>query len=195
MHDNTPNLSARLVRTDRAIEREKLAEQIRAMGGIVPRAKGDDVSEIELTFLRRVVAWETGTCSTHREWLARRGLIFAPPGGLRGPLLTAELGRLLQGLAEARVFLYHTNHLSDAELYAVLWNKVLDESAPDFARTPDDGCHCDLAEAGAGDEGTWLTFYASEEERREWARDFPDIVLPARRFPPHRRDHLLPVRD
>ena len=45
------------------------------------------------------------------------------------------------------------------------------------------------------DERLWLTFPASEKERREHARDFPETVLPPRRRAPFRRDLRLPVRN
>lgn len=193
--DNNDTLQGRLAPAERAIRRAQLEKKIRQLGGVLPKAKSEDVSDLELSFLEHVIAWEEGSFSTHREWLARRGPVFPPPGELHGDRLAAELWRLIKSLAVARVFLYHTNHLSDVELYEVLWSEVLDGDAPDFARTPDDGCHWDLSEARGGDFNVWLTFYATEKERREWVRDFPEAVLPPHRQAPYRRDHRLPVRD
>lgn len=191
------SLEERLARADRAIRRAQLEQKIRELGGLIPESNPDaDVSDIELEFLNHVIAWETGPFSTHCEWLARHGLIFATPEELRGRALKKELWRLIEALAVvARVFLYHTNHLSDAELYARLFHEVLDGDGPDFARTPDDACHWDFADAGSGEETLWLTFYADDQERKEWVQHFPDVVLPPKRRPPYRRDHRLPVRD
>jgi hypothetical protein len=193
-------LDARLAQADRAIRRAQLEEKIRELGGLIGRPAGEreEVSDLELTFLERVIGWETGPFSTHRAWLERHGLGFIPPAELAGPRLKAELWRLIESLAAvARVFLYHTNHLSDAELYHKLWHEVLAGDAPDFARTPDDACHWDLADASGSDESlqTWLTFHATERKRVEWVRDFPDTVLPPRRRAPYRRDHRLPLRS
>ena len=201
MADDHEPLDERLARADREIQRARLEERIRELGGQMWRPGGDETptTEVELAFLNHVMAWETGPFSTHRAWLARHGLVFMPPAELSGRKLKSELWRLIESLAVvARVFLYHTNHLSDAELYAQLWHEVLNSDAPDFARTPDDACHRDLADWSTGDsedERIWLTFHATEKERRQHVLDFPATVLPPRRRAPFRRDHRLPVRD
>lgn len=194
---NEDSIEERLAKADREIQRARLEEQIRERGGIIGRPAGDDqgASEIELSFLNHVLAWENGPFSSHAEWLARHGQVFAPPDELSGQALRRELWRLIEALAMARVFLYHTNHLSNAELYARLWHEVLDAGAPDFARTVDDACHWDFADAGSGGETDWLTYYATARERREWMREFPDQREPAHRRPAHRRDHRLPKRN
>lgn len=189
------SLADRLARADRQIWRERLTEQIRELGGLFSESNQETVSEEELAFLEHVLAWETGPRSTHRAWLARHGWSFMPPAELAGRQIKKELWRLMAALAVARVFLYHTNHLSDAELYHRLWNEVLAGECPDGARTPADACHWDLADAGSGEESPWLRFYASEPERAEWGKDFPDTIMPDRCRPPCRRDHRLPQRD
>lgn len=118
-----------------------------------------------------------------------------PPAELFGRALKRELWRLIEALAVARVFLYHTNHLSDAELYARLWSEVLAGECPDFTRTPDDACHWDFADAGSGEEELWLRYHASPQERRDWKEWFPDAPVLPRERPPYRRDHRLPLRD
>ncbi|HUG11165.1 MAG TPA: hypothetical protein VMM36_09135 [Opitutaceae bacterium] len=191
------DLAARLEEADRAIRRAKLEEEIRQLDGIVMSAASDSdgAPEIVNAFLERVIAWETAPRITHRAWLERHGWSFPAPEAVGGRRLNRELWRLIDALAVARVFLYHTNHLSDAELYARLWRETLEGECPDFARTRDDACHWDFADAGAGDQEIWLAHYAREKERREWKRDFPDMALPPRQRLPHRRDHRLPVRD
>lgn len=192
MTNNDDIIHQQLARAERAVRREELVKKIRELGGDVPDSDGDP-SELELTFLARVVAWETRPCSTHGEWLAQRGYVFDPPEELHGRELKMELWRLIKALAFARVFLENTDHLSDAELYTRLWNEVLDADAPDFARTADDACHWDFADAGAGEEQLWLMYYASEDQRQTWVHEFREVVLPPRKRPPYRRDHRLPV--
>jgi hypothetical protein len=186
-------LVERLAQVDRRIRRDRLREQIRELGGIVGGAEGADVSDVELSFLERVVAWETGPRSSHRAWLTRRGLSFMPPAELEGTGRTKELWRLIRSLAQARVFLVHTNHLSDAELYDRLWHDVLPAECPDCVRTNRDACHWDFADAGAGETELWLKHYASPADRREWSRQFPDTPLPLRQRPPYNRDRTLPT--
>lgn len=193
------SIEERLAKADQEIQRARLEEQIRERGGILGFPAGQENAavspEIEFAFLNHVLAWESGPFSSHAEWRARHGQVFAPPDGLRGQALRRELWRLIEALATARVFLYHTNHLSNAELYARLWHEVLDAGAPDFARTADDACHWDFADAGSDGEADWLTYYATAGERREWMREFPDQRRPARRRPAYRRDHRLPKRS
>jgi hypothetical protein len=190
-------LAARLEEADRAIRRARLEEKISELDGIVISNASDNENAPEFvnTFLERVIAWETAPKITHRAWLERHGWSFPAPEAVRGRRLKRELWRLIGALAVARVFLYHTNHLSDTEFYVRLWRETLEGECPDFARTRDDACHWDFADAGSGDEEVWLTHYATEQEKLEWKRDFPEVVLPPHQRLPHRRDHRLPVRD
>ena len=189
------SLNRRLANADRAILRAQLGRKIHELGGIMSEPVQDEVSDLELEFLNRVIAWETSPFSTHRAWLARQRLVFPPPEDLDGPALERELWRLIEALAVARVFLSHTNHLGDGELYGQLWHEVLEADAPDFARTADDGCHWDFADASGSGEQIWLTYHASDEERQDWKDSFPDVVLPPRLRAPYSRDHRLPIRD
>jgi hypothetical protein len=189
------SLNRRLANADRAILRAQLGRRLQELGGILPEPVGDEVSDMELDFLNRVLAWETSPSSTHGAWLARQRLVFPAPEDLDGATLERELWRLIEALAVARVFLWHTNHLGDAELYSTLWHEVLEGDAPDFVRTPDDGCHWDFADAGGSGEQIWLTYYASEQERQDWKDSFPDVVLPPRQRALHSRDERLPGRD
>lgn len=194
MTNKNQNIDQQVARAERAVRRERLVKQIRELGGYVPDSDTDP-SELELGFLARVVAWETRPFSTHGEWLAQRGQVFDPPDELHGRALKKELWRLIRALALARVFLENTDHISDAELYTRVWNEVLDADAPDFARTPDDACHWDFADAGGSGEQEWLMYYATEEQRRTWAHESRDVVLPPRKCPPFHRDCRLPRRD
>lgn len=190
--DDNDSVEKRLAETDRLIRRDRLRQEIQDLGGLVGGANDEEVSEHELAFLERVVAWETGPRSTHRAWLARHGQNFVPPAELAGPRRGIELGRLIHALAGARVFLCRTDHLSDAELYTRLWSEVLPEECPDAARGPDDAWVWDFADAGSGAEDIWLRFYASPRERKDWRREFPSAPMPERQRPPYHRDHGLP---
>lgn len=116
-----------------------------------------------------------------------------PPAELVGTGLTRELWRLVRSLALARVFLRHTNHMGDAELYDRLWHEVLPAECPDGLRTAGNVCHWDFADAAAGEEELWLKYYASPADRCAWSRQFPDTVLPVRQRPPYYRDRTLPA--
>ena len=75
-----------------------------------------------------------------------------------------------------------------------LWSKVLREP---MALTPDDfqaAWHIQMSGASTDDDGieAYLTYYADEEARREWAKEYPDSPMPERRELPFDRDRHLP---
>jgi hypothetical protein len=178
----------------RWLRRDWLVERLRELGGEVGCSLSGDPSATELEFLEHTLAWETAPQSSNREWLKRQGMEFPPPFACDDARLPDELARLVRALATARVFLYHTDHLTDRELYERLSAEVLPAKCPDGARTEDDGFHWDFA-GGDGDMSLWLQYYAGPTERREWQREFPDGALPPRRRAPFDRDRHLPQRE
>jgi hypothetical protein len=40
-----------------------------------------------------------------------------------------------------------------------------------------------------------MRFYATNEERKRWAADFPDFPMPPKQKPPFDRDWLLPAPE
>jgi hypothetical protein len=177
----------------RVAERDRLLRKICDLGGIASSPMSDQVSDLELGFLHRVIAWEEGPFTTHREWLRRRGQSFPAITEIPPERLSRVLWQLIEALASARVFLMHTDHLSDSSLYVKLTTEVLDGNAPDFARCEDDAYHRDFADPSAGHDQEWLTFYADEHEREEWRSILPETLLPPRQRPAHDRDRLLPT--
>jgi hypothetical protein len=178
---------------DRAARRARLVQQIEALGGFVPMPGPGEVTDLELDFLQRILAAETGPFVSNREWLERQGIVFVPPGELPVGAVGPELWRLLEALAQARVFIGYTDHLSDEELYARLWEEVLPDELPDLPRTDAEGYHWDFSDSG--DPNAWLAYYASDEERERWRTEFPELEIPPRCRPPYARDHRLPQRD
>jgi hypothetical protein len=162
------------------------------MGGIVSESTGH-TSAAELAYFQNVLAWEEGPFVTQRGWFEHRGVEFASPDNLSGVEMEKELWRLIAALAGARVYISYTNHLSDAELYRKLWHEVLADKVPDRARNPMERLHWDFSDAGESDPVAWLSFYASEDERKAWLAQCPGTALPARRQPAFDRDQLLPA--
>jgi len=178
----------------RRLRRDWLVEKIKELGGTVGVSPGEGPPVAELEFLEHVLAWETRPRSSNREWLKRHGLQFLPPFACGDDQLATELPRLIRALATARVFLYHTNHLTDRELYELLCREVLPDECSDDARTERDGFHWDFA-GGGRDVEAWLRYHASPAERREWQQEFPDETLPPRKRAPFDRDRHLPQRE
>jgi hypothetical protein len=61
---------------------------------------------------------------------------------------------------------------------------------------PDSGwnSHIDVSACDEENDGreNYLRYYASEEDRKQWAEDFPDEEIPAHVDPPYDRDCRLP---
>jgi hypothetical protein len=95
-----------------------------------------------------------------------------------------------------RMFLYSTDHLSDRELYEELRHNVLREEGPAMPVNEDSAWHIDLVGSGSEEDSEfYLRYYADEETRQRWAKDWPDDAMPAYETPPYDRDRHLPARD
>jgi hypothetical protein len=116
-----------------------------------------------------------------------------PPDQLDDVRITEKLWEVIHALFLLRVFLGSTNHLSDRELYSELWNDSLHESAVLFPDNTDYSYHIDLCGSGSEEDNfTYMKYYADNERRARWARDWPDDVMPQHEDPPYDRDRLLP---
>ena len=127
------------------------------------------------------------------EELARLGLTFPPSAKLDDEKLSETLWTLIVGLADLRIFLIHTDHLSDRDLYKKLLRELLPSPMPMFLEQENTDCEYDLIGAPVPeDERTWLKYYASELERHFWKCENPGRRLPAAACPKADRDQLLP---
>ena len=107
----------------------------------------------------------------------------------------AALWELIRQLAARRTYLSSTDHLSDRELYAHLVLESLHE-AQKGVDIPGMNCHLDIL-GGCSEEDIELSmrYYADDEYRARWMKDFPDYVMPPKEKPPYDRDRLLPKSD
>ena len=64
---------------------------------------------------------------------------------------------------------------------------------------PDDvdfGCHLDpIGGFSEEDIKIYLKFYADDEIRERWRKDFPEDVIPDKDTPPYDRDRFLPTHE
>lgn len=168
-----------------------LEEQLRSRG--TSFVTGDDFDEeMRESFLQHVLELELAEHKPLRQWLAESG--YVPVIDPQDDRLSTELVRLLDQLAFIGVFVEHTDHLSDRQLYAFLTGREhLDTPTPVVAGT---AMHIDIL-GGCSDEDNmlFLKYYATEEDRARWKSEFPDEELPAREWPPLDRDRHLPKAD
>ncbi len=159
----------------------------------------DDVDDPNDVYEPVEQAEETDLCPelwvSHRRLLQRRGVELPPPDLLPEAELAGTLHEILHALAADRTYLLHTDHLSDRELYEDLWYETLDEALPALSARLAGAGNCIIDMVGSGsdeDLRIYLTYYADEEERLHWRRDWPGGDVPPHRDPPHRRDRTLP---
>jgi hypothetical protein len=127
------------------------------------------------------------------QQLVRKNLPLLPPAEITDETLTPILWELLHHLAWCGFYILHTDHLSDRELYAGLWQRGLRDPAYLPGRNPRSGWFHDFLDSGDDAEmQLWLRYYASDEERARHVEDWPADPLPPREKPPFHRDWRLP---
>lgn len=147
-------------------------------------------------FWEYVVEYETAPKTTHFEQLVATGLALPEPHVLSDEELSSKLWEVIRGLARLRAFLTLTNHLSDRELYTVLWHDVLRYRVPALAISQGGTHHVDLVGSGSDtDTNLYLKYYADQTSRQEWLTQFPESDLPAHESAAHQRDDQLPQPD
>src|SRR3954464_2235856 len=164
---------------DRIEKLKKQAAELSA-GGMVSGFGPGCTPEIQEQFWKNVLAFENAPEVAPFDELLHSGLALPPPDELDDAALLRKLWEIIRGLEDLGVYLEFTNHLSDRQLYAILWSRVLHQPLP---LTPDDGdaaWHMGVSASGGDDDGVdvYLTYYADEDDRRRWADDFPDDQLP-----------------
>lgn len=128
------------------------------------------------------------------ELLRERGTIVRPPGEVAPHEIHEELWKAIEAMAAVGMYLESTDHLSDAQLYAFVWAE-LHEATMLFPDNPASAWHVSPIGGGSeADNEIYLRYYADEETRRRWHKDFGD-VLPEAQPRPYDRDRLLPTQE
>jgi hypothetical protein len=183
---------------DREIRIEKMRRELDEIaGGKMISGNFEAVpSKIEEAFLEQALAYERAEFDTNFNRLVQRGVAMPPAAELDDAALSAKLTEVIRDLWELRCFLQDTDHRSDRELYEWLWSSGLRDDSPDLSAMPDAAWQTSPIGAG-GDDDTqvWLRYYANEEERQRWRRDFPDDPIPVHKPLPFDRDRHLPKRS
>jgi len=139
---------------------------------------------VENDFLASMLAWERAPVLPIYRWFDPE---LRPP---RPPVLSDEdlheiLWDVIHKLHEQRIILDFTDHLSDRELYCVIYRDILPAREKKIELSSNFH-HWDCSHAG-GDPDVWLRYYATEEEREHWAESYRQ-PLPPQLNPQHLRD-------
>jgi hypothetical protein len=170
----------------------KLRQELEKLGGSASSLESMP-ADMEEEFLRQVLEYENAEPISLFRLLENSGLDIPPPDQLDEDALIIKLRAIVERMATLGAYLLHTNHLTDRELYVYLYSDGLREEAVLFPENPSYAYMIDLTGSGSdADNQTYLKYYADEEHRNQWARDWPDDRLPEHEDPPFDRDRFLP---
>src|SRR5262245_8270680 len=131
------------------------------------------LTPVENEFLASMRAWERAPILPICQWF-EPPLILPHPDTLDEARLHALLWDTIHKLFARRIVLDFTDHLSDRDLYCLIFRDILPCSEKKID-SPDNYLHWDCADVG-GDPTTWLRYYATPQERRAWAQDIDESL-------------------
>jgi len=137
----------------------------------------------ENEFLESMLAWERAPVLTIGQWFEPE-LTLPSPETLDDEQLHEVLWQTIHRLYDKRVVLDFTDHLSDRQLYCLVYRDIL-PSPEKKVDLPKNYLHWHCLDS-SDDEETWLRYYASAQERSEWTEQKGD-KLPPSQAPPYPR--------
>lgn len=136
---------------------------------------------------------ESGDWQRPVDKLQSAQIPLLPPAELTDETLTAQLWQLLHNLYCTGFYVLHSDHLSDAELYAELWRRGLRDEALLPGKCRNGGWFHDFVGSGSDEhQAIFLRYHATDEQRERHLRDWPDDPLPPKTPRPFNRDWRLP---
>jgi len=180
----------------RAQEIEELEAKLKAIAGgnaVIGRSE-DFPDELHKRFLASVLAFETAPEEVPFDLLTKSGVSLPPPANVPDGKIHAQLHDVIDAMSLLGMYLQNTDHLSDRELYRLLWEKVLREPTVLMPNVKDLACHIDLVGSGSEEDiRLYLKYYADEDYRGDWHERWPEDELPPHEDPPFNRDRDLPA--
>jgi hypothetical protein len=142
---------------------------------------------VENEYLASMLAWERAPAMPIAQWFSPE-LRLPPPDSLATESLHELLWQTIVQLHSARIVLECTDHLSDLQLYTLIYRDIL-PSCEKKVDLPRNYLHWRCLDDC--DDQTWLRYYASAVERRRWQEEF-DEEPPQTEHPPYPRQ--MPTR-
>ena len=139
---------------------------------------------VENEFLASILAWERAPELPISQWFDPE-LALPNPDALDDAELHEALWDAIHQLYAKRIVLDFTDHLTDRELYRIVFRDIL-PSREKKIDLPKNYLHWNCAEADDEDHQIWLTYYATELERIAWAEE-TGLPLPVAEIPPYPR--------
>ena len=138
----------------------------------------------ENEYLASMLAWERAPVLPISHWFQPE-LRVPPPDTLDDPQLHQLLWYAIEQLYEKQIVLEFTDHLSDRELYRLIYRDILPSLEKKLDR-PHRYIHWHCLDSD-DDPDIWLAYYASDEEREEWAEHTGQVPPPVEPPPFPRR--------
>ena len=136
----------------------------------------------ENEFLAGMLDWEISPAEPIAVWFIPE-LSLSPPDRLSDDELSQALENVIAKFFEKKLILDFTDHLSDRELYTLIYRDILPSREKNL-RQRNGYIHWDCS---CGDDEVWLRFYASDDEREQY-QECTGEFLPPKEVPPHYRD-------
>ncbi len=138
----------------------------------------------ENEFLASMLAWEQAPVLPIYRWFDPE-LRPPRPESLNDEDLHLILWEVAKKLFAERIVLDFTDHLSDRDLYCLIFRDILParEKKLDW---PTNYLHWDCT-GPSSDPEIWLRYYATEEEREDWATTYRQPLPPTALLPQPRR--------
>ncbi len=136
----------------------------------------------ENDFLASMLEWEIAPVEPVYRWFEPE-LRLPGPDSLTEEKLSQLLGEVVEKLFEKKIQLDFTDHLSDRELYTLIYRGILPSREKNLKHR-NSFIHWDCS---AGDSDIWLRYYASDDDREQWSDSY-DQPLPPKQVPCHHRD-------
>jgi hypothetical protein len=156
------------------------------------KPEADSYAEYE----RKMLLFENGPTTTNFQQLIDKGVELPEPDSVSDTEIRSKLWEVLAGLHALRVYLDHTDHLSDRELYVKLWNDTLRCEVPAIDEIGFNSHVQVLLCSGEEPETSlYLRYFADDTWRTDWQKDNPDYDMPPHETPPFNRDALIPSPD
>ena len=134
----------------------------------------------ENEYLESMLAWERAPALPIASWFSPK-LEIASPDQLSDEELTVALHETIELLFAQRVVLRYTDHLSDRDLYKILFRDVL----PCCEKKVDLPGKC-LEWRCIEDNDTWMRYYATAVDRRRYQEE-NDVEIPPSEIPTFKR--------
>ena len=130
----------------------------------------------ENEYLASMLEWEIAPIEPIYRWFEPE-LRIPAPDTLADDKLSQILDDVIQKLFEKQILLDFTDHLSDRELYTLIYRGILPSREKKL-------CHPQYMhwDCSGGDSTKWLIYYASDDEREHWAAYY-DEPLPVKMLP------------